>query len=155
MRLFIIIISLLVGSTVFAEQIFQEDFNNTDSYAPWTVNFSGGASSALVDIYANYAFLVWYISNSSLAEQVSVSRSFVAEPNTQYTLTANLYSDEQDPINLPYRILNGNTVLLSGSTTLAFRWNNISLDFSLPLALNTSVIFEFQILERVCQKGKH
>ena len=76
MRLFIIIISLLVGSTVFAEQIFREDFNNTDSYAPWTADFSGGASSTLVDIYENRYFLVWYISNSSLAEQVSVSRIF-------------------------------------------------------------------------------
>ena len=81
MRLFIIIFSLLVGSTSFAEQIFREDFNNTDSYAPWTVNFSGGASSTYVDIYANYAFLVWYISDSSLAEQVSVSRSFTRDLN--------------------------------------------------------------------------
>ena len=147
MRLFIIIISLLVGSTCFAEQIFREDFNNTDSYAPWAVNFSGGASSTYVDIYANYAFLVWYISDSSLAEQVSVSRSFIAEPNTQYTLTANLFSNEGNSMNLPYRILNGNTVLYSGSTTLDFQWNNISLDFSLPIASTTSVTIEFQIGE--------
>ena len=148
MRNFVlIIISLLVSNSIYAQQVFNNDFNNSiNDYSPWQINYSSNASSSptYTGIYQNYCLLIWDISASS-PDELTITRSFNAEPAKQYTITSRVYNSS-NTINLPIRILNNNVEIHSALIPIDNNWNdNISTVFTPNVSQATSLTIEIQV----------
>jgi hypothetical protein len=111
MRKFLLTITLvLLGYNSFAELVFRDDFQDANSIAPWSINFSNGASAGLSENYASEYLLIFYVNNSSTTNSINVSREFIVNPDSSYELSlAAAVFDGDIAFNAPIRIYgNGN-----------------------------------------------
>lgn len=156
----------IIGNSSFEpKNIFDDTFGNGSSAwpsysaeeynalnrTPWLVDFRYGAS-AVGGVY-EHANLIefWQTSNASISNAITVSRSFIADPNTAYTLNLSAAINNGDlPRSIPVRVYSGSTQYALDEESFSGIYNLYGNDYTVDYNNFETRTYEFQ-LENILQ----